>query len=112
MKVLDQIRAEITGNRYHTPTELVKVSVDSIPLDAEGDPLMDEWNITSTFGVTVRGYKSDRNNLMKNVVEELRHAIYGDIIEQSYRIQRALMGRDMDKALMLSRDLINMVKGS
>ena len=112
MKILDEIQCKLTGQEFYSRSNLVNVEVfETLAPDIINPERMVEWNIKAEFGVTTHGFAKDKPHIIENVYEHIRHALYGELINDLYHLQRAIYEDDREKSLMYCRDLIRCCKG-
>lgn len=110
-KILDEIQCQMTHKRYAPRLPLVDIQIEKSNENSMPMATMKEWDISAKFGLKVKGFEKDKHELYKNIFDELRHLIYGDFIEQVYKMELAFYEYDRAAFKEAIREIFRLTEG-
>jgi len=111
-KMIDNVKAEFTGNRKMGMGSLRSILItNDVPCPLGMSPELKEYVAHVEW---VAKFYCDPENLqpmLESIIRELREAIYGELKERIIRLERAVYEEDRDKIVMEIRDIIREIYG-
>lgn len=106
MKVLDEIRAQLTGRKFSStkgPTDLVEVmqKIEKPDLDC-----LLEYEVAVKIGLKIKCKEEDLHEAKENVIHTIRQLIYGELLMRLLYIERTVFEEDLTKAKAEIKSLI------
>lgn len=108
-KFIDAVTAELTGNRYPVLEHMTIVQKWSDDATAFNSAMTYEYDIGVTWKVRTHCDKAALQHVTRNVLRQLREAVYGEFRDRVLRLERAVWEHDREKILMETRDLVREV---
>jgi hypothetical protein len=108
MSVLSK-NMEMRGTGDHRP---LPVPMLSVTLQSNFDPikLMNQYSISATFREKVWALEEDKSFIYKRVIMDINRAVYGDVENCLYRIEKALYEYDILAAREALKEALEAVK--
>lgn len=105
---IDTITSQLTGNVVVDSKAPLKVGVK---IETNFESLLNEYDISVIWKRKGFCKKSDMENLLNNVIRELRNSIYGDLYSKIIRLERYVYTQEDVKAEMVIRDIVREIFG-
>jgi hypothetical protein len=112
-KFIDAVLCELTGRKrvvqWPIRVSLRKESDGMLPATI----VANEYRVGVSWGTRfVLEEPAQMEMARENIIRELRHAVYGDLISLVHGLEKAIIENDMEKALLLIREILGEVHGT